>query len=141
EDESCQCDLTVTNESEDTEEDVELQIEESRLNLNMAKQSSKEEQHIHVSVRIRPNNPSEYETKSFLEVLSKKEILSKTTYNQKRYVFDRVFDSHSSQQEVYTSIVSPLIPEVIGGYNCTVFAYGQTGTGKTYTMEGVHDKE
>ena len=30
----------------------------------------------------------------------------------------------------------PLINEVISGYNCTVFAYGQTGTGKTFTMEG-----
>ncbi|GJQ83392.1 hypothetical protein Trydic_g18497, partial [Trypoxylus dichotomus] len=108
----------------------------------MAKQSSKEEQHINVYVRIRPNNPSENETKtSFLEVLSKKELLSKNNYNQKRYVFDRVFDCHSSQQEVYSCIVSPLIPEVIAGYNCTVFAYGQTGTGKTYTMEGLHDKD
>ncbi|KAI4463904.1 kinesin-like protein kif11 [Holotrichia oblita] len=106
----------------------------------MAKQSSKEEQNINVFVRIRPNNPVENEAKT-LEVLSKKEILSKTTYNQKRYVFDRVFDCHSSQQEIYNAVVSPLIPEVISGYNCTVFAYGQTGTGKTYTMEGFHDQD
>lgn len=32
--------------------------------------------------------------------------------------------------------MAPLIAEVLLGYNCTVFAYGQTGTGKTYTMEG-----
>lgn len=89
---------------------------------------------------FRPNNPVENEAKS-LEVLSKKEILSRTTYNQKRYVFDRVFDCHSSQQEIYNAVVSPLIPEVISGYNCTVFAYGQTGTGKTYTMEGFHDQD
>ena len=30
----------------------------------------------------------------------------------------------------------PIISEVLAGYNCTVFAYGQTGTGKTFTMEG-----
>jgi len=42
----------------------------------------------------------------------------------------------SQQLEVYKSIVHPLIDEVLAGYNCTVFAYGQTGTGKTYTMEG-----
>lgn len=90
----------------------------------------------------RPIDALENENKlPVLEVLSKKEILSKHHYNQKRYVFDRVFDCHSSQQEVYNSIVSPLIPEVIGGYNCTVFAYGQTGTGKTYTMEGIHDRD
>jgi hypothetical protein len=33
-------------------------------------------------------------------------------------------------------VVAPLIGQVMQGYNCTVFAYGQTGTGKTYTMEG-----
>lgn len=40
------------------------------------------------------------------------------------------------QVDVYKSVVQPLINEVISGYNCTVFAYGQTGTGKTFTMEG-----
>lgn len=34
-------------------------------------------------------------------------------------------------------MVNPLLEEVLAGYNCTVFAYGQTGTGKTFTMEGV----
>jgi kinesin family protein 11 len=34
------------------------------------------------------------------------------------------------------SVVHPIISEVLAGYNCTVFAYGQTGTGKTFTMEG-----
>lgn len=34
------------------------------------------------------------------------------------------------------SVVHPVIKEVLAGYNCTVFAYGQTGTGKTFTMEG-----
>lgn len=38
--------------------------------------------------------------------------------------------------EVYQQVVSPLIQEVLCGYNCTVFAYGQTGTGKTHTMVG-----
>jgi kinesin family member 11 len=33
-------------------------------------------------------------------------------------------------------MVAPLVEEVLAGYNCTVFAYGQTGTGKTYTMIG-----
>lgn len=38
--------------------------------------------------------------------------------------------------DVYRAVVNPLIDEVLSGYNCTVFAYGQTGTGKTFTMEG-----
>lgn len=40
------------------------------------------------------------------------------------------------QVDVYHDVVSPLIEEVLAGYNCTVFAYGQTGTGKTHTMVG-----
>jgi len=38
--------------------------------------------------------------------------------------------------EVYRHVVEPLLEEVLQGYSCTVFAYGQTGTGKTFTMEG-----
>ena len=41
-----------------------------------------------------------------------------------------------SKVDVYKQVVTPLIPQVLEGYDCTVFAYGQTGTGKTYTMEG-----
>lgn len=37
---------------------------------------------------------------------------------------------------MYDQAVSPIVYEVLEGYNCTIFAYGQTGTGKTYTMEG-----
>lgn len=44
--------------------------------------------------------------------------------------------AHDFQIDVYSSVVSPLLEEVLAGYNCTVFAYGQTGTGKTFTMEG-----
>jgi kinesin family protein 11 len=40
------------------------------------------------------------------------------------------------QIDVYRSVAHPIISEVLAGYNCTVIAYGQTGTGKTFTMEG-----
>jgi kinesin family protein 11 len=40
------------------------------------------------------------------------------------------------QKEVYDLAIAPAVQDVVHGYNCTVFAYGQTGTGKTYTMEG-----
>ena len=36
----------------------------------------------------------------------------------------------------YPGVAASTVEEVLQGYNCTVFAYGQTGTGKTYTMEG-----
>lgn len=37
---------------------------------------------------------------------------------------------------MYQTAISPIVTEVLEGFNCTIFAYGQTGTGKTYTMEG-----
>lgn len=41
--------------------------------------------------------------------------------------FDRVYGPESTQIDIYTDVVAPLIREVLNGYNCTVFAYGQTG--------------
>ncbi|KAA8498582.1 Kinesin-like protein KIF11 [Porphyridium purpureum] len=59
--------------------------------------------------------------------------------SQRKYQFDRVFGPESTQQEVYDYVAAPIVEEVLQGYNCTVFAYGQTGTGKTHTMEGQKD--
>ncbi|XP_010253418.1 PREDICTED: kinesin-like protein KIN-5D isoform X2 [Nelumbo nucifera] len=52
------------------------------------------------------------------------------------FVFDKVFGPASQQKDLFDQAVSPIVNEVLEGYNCTIFAYGQTGTGKTYTMEG-----
>uniref|UniRef100_A0A6N2KYN2 Kinesin motor domain-containing protein n=1 Tax=Salix viminalis TaxID=40686 RepID=A0A6N2KYN2_SALVM len=42
----------------------------------------------------------------------------------------------AQQRSIYDQAIAPIVDEVLEGFNCTVFAYGQTGTGKTYTMEG-----
>ncbi|XP_013195274.2 kinesin-like protein KIF3A [Amyelois transitella] len=52
------------------------------------------------------------------------------------YAYDAVFDSNTSQMDIYVQTASPIVEEVLKGYNGTIFAYGQTGTGKTYTMAG-----
>ncbi|CAL9138541.1 unnamed protein product [Musa acuminata var. zebrina] len=52
------------------------------------------------------------------------------------FVFDKVFGPASKQKDLFHQAISPIVNEVLEGYNCTIFAYGQTGTGKTYTMEG-----
>lgn len=46
---------------------------------------------------------------------------------------------YTTQEELFTTTVTPIIDEMLDGYNCTLFAYGQTGTGKTHTMEGALD--
>jgi len=52
------------------------------------------------------------------------------------FTFDNVFTAFSTQEEVFNATLQPMIRDVMKGYESTIFAYGQTGTGKTHTMEG-----
>uniref|UniRef100_A0A8D3BYM2 Kinesin-like protein n=1 Tax=Scophthalmus maximus TaxID=52904 RepID=A0A8D3BYM2_SCOMX len=54
----------------------------------------------------------------------------------KPYVFDRVLPPNTSQEQVYDQCAKQIVKDVLGGYNGTIFAYGQTSSGKTHTMEG-----
>lgn len=53
-----------------------------------------------------------------------------------RFMFDRVFDHESTNRDVFEHTTKTIVEGVLGGYNCTVFAYGATGAGKTFTMLG-----
>ena len=53
-----------------------------------------------------------------------------------RFTFDAIFDMDSLQEDVYNISAKQAVQSVLEGYNSTIFCYGQTGTGKTYTMEG-----
>ncbi|TRY95241.1 hypothetical protein DNTS_023082 [Danionella cerebrum] len=60
----------------------------------------------------------------------------------KPYVFDRVFQSNTTQEQVYNACAQKIVKDVLEGYNGTIFAYGQTSSGKTHTMEGnLHDSD
>lgn len=50
--------------------------------------------------------------------------------------FDRVFDMKASQKDIYDVAAKPIIDSVLEGFNGTIFAYGQTSSGKTFTMQG-----
>ena len=52
------------------------------------------------------------------------------------FAFDHAYDAGSTQAEVYETTAQPVVESCLQGYNATMFAYGQTGTGKTYTMDG-----
>uniref|UniRef100_A0A673KJR9 Kinesin-like protein n=1 Tax=Sinocyclocheilus rhinocerous TaxID=307959 RepID=A0A673KJR9_9TELE len=99
---------------------------------------------IQVVVRCRPFNTVERKSASHTVVecdQNRKEVIVRTggatdKAARKAYTFDMVFGPSAKQIDVYRSVVCPILDEVIMGYNCTVFAYGQTGTGKTFTMEG-----
>lgn len=57
-----------------------------------------------------------------------------TGQDTKTYKLDHVFGPEADQSMVYDEVVAPMLSEVIAGMNCTIFAYGQTGTGKTWVL-------
>eukprot|EP01028_Stygiella_incarcerata_P002469 TRINITY_DN1462_c0_g1_i1.p1 TRINITY_DN1462_c0_g1~~TRINITY_DN1462_c0_g1_i1.p1 ORF type:complete len:1090 (-),score=371.85 TRINITY_DN1462_c0_g1_i1:233-3502(-) len=100
---------------------------------------------IKVCVRFRPFNKRE-------EKLGKCDKMYKitedvrldvvgTSYMNHTFFYDRVFDMDSRQDEVYEYSSRGCIVDVLSGYNGTIFAYGQTGAGKTFSMMGVLDAE
>ncbi|XP_062964378.1 centromere-associated protein E isoform X2 [Cynocephalus volans] len=99
-----------------------------------------EEGAVAVCVRVRPLNSRE-------EALGEATQISWKTDNNaiyqvdgsKSFNFDRVFYSDETTKNVYEEIAAPIIDSAIQGYNGTIFAYGQTASGKTYTMMGSED--
>ncbi|MFS7935558.1 putative plus-end-directed kinesin ATPase [Helianthus anomalus] len=98
---------------------------------------------VQVVVRCRPLNADEEKLHTPVVVTcaeNKREVCAVQNIANKQidrsFVFDKVFGPKSQQRDLYHSAVSPIVFEVLEGYNCIIFAYGQTGTGKTYTMEG-----
>ncbi|XP_065343491.1 kinesin-like protein Klp61F isoform X2 [Cloeon dipterum] len=99
-------------------------------------------ENILVYARVRPMNEKErLERKNMnvVELKSNREVVVRDRANHtltRTFAFDRAFGPTSKQVDVYKAVAQPMIAEVLEGYNCTIFAYGQTGTGKTFTMEG-----
>jgi len=99
---------------------------------------------IKVAVRCRPLLPSD---KGGLQTRVKMSVKDNWVevqgeYKKKKktkYTFDFVYPHHTTQEHLFQTSIAPIIDDVIQGFNCTVFAYGQTGTGKTFTMEGSKD--
>ncbi|XP_031246053.1 kinesin-like protein KIF11 [Mastomys coucha] len=109
-----------------------------------SKKKEEKGKNIQVVVRCRPFNLAERKANAHSVVEcdhTRKEVSVRTAgltdkTSRKTYTFDMVFGASTKQIDVYRSVVCPILDEVIMGYNCTIFAYGQTGTGKTFTMEG-----
>uniref|UniRef100_A0A3Q0KEE7 Kinesin-like protein n=1 Tax=Schistosoma mansoni TaxID=6183 RepID=A0A3Q0KEE7_SCHMA len=64
---------------------------------------------------------------------------AKPNDDPKRFRFDAVYDENSKQKDLYDETFRDLINSVLDGFNGTIFAYGQTGTGKTFTVQGLQD--
>ena len=97
---------------------------------------------VKVAIRVRPMNKHEKEENSILcvEVDPSNNTVSVSNKKSiKTFPFDYVYGMDSTQREVYDQVAFPIVDSIFQGYNGTVFAYGQTGCGKTFTMMGIVD--
>ena len=142
-----------TNNSNNTNNNIDIKNKlslTSKLNSNLGEKS----QNVKVFIRFRPSN--ELET-SLLQnnygwlvpkFISQKQlgIYTKNTYeynsptneipNNYIFSYDKVFSPNSNQSEIYTNVGKRIVEDIMAGYNGTIFAYGQSGSGKTFTMYG-----
>ncbi|EAN88628.1 OSM3-like kinesin, putative, partial [Trypanosoma cruzi] len=106
----------------------------------MGKKTSKAAENIKVLVRCRPLNEKEelQGYKSCVDVdLTEHTVTVKSLVGEPdRWTFDAVINNTFSQRDIFTQFIRPLVDSVLEGYNATVFAYGQSGSGKTHTMSG-----
>ncbi|TYI57805.1 hypothetical protein E1A91_D11G307800v1 [Gossypium mustelinum] len=97
---------------------------------------------IRVFCRCRPLNQAEIAngSSSVVEFDSSQdtELQIVSSDSKKQFKFDHVFRPEESQEAVFAR-TKPIVTSVLDGYNVCIFAYGQTGTGKTFTMEGTPD--
>eukprot|EP00249_Psilotum_nudum_P014072 c24649_g2_i1 orf=565-3339(-) len=95
---------------------------------------------VRVAVRLRPRNAEELVADAdFADCVElqpelKRLKLRKNNWDCETYQFDEVLTETASQKRVYEVVAKPVVESVLEGYNGTIMAYGQTGTGKTFTL-------
>ncbi|MCL4131853.1 UNVERIFIED_CONTAM: hypothetical protein GTU68_033139 [Idotea baltica] len=62
--------------------------------------------------------------------------LSKKNHKEQKFIFERIFDPSSTNDQIFETTTKDIVDTILNGYNCSVFAYGATGSGKTFTMLG-----
>lgn len=110
-------------------------------------QQDNKQSNILVAVRIRPRSQQEVESNAEEKVRATSnvvvvddpaaesdDILKRRRSKPRKFAFDQVLGGECEQQEVYEKTTKNLVPTALDGFNSTVFAYGATGSGKTYTV-------
>ncbi|XP_032415555.1 kinesin-like protein KIF18A [Xiphophorus hellerii] len=115
--------------------------------------------HVKVVVRVRPTNdsekrencrnvvqvvdnhmlifdPKEEDMSCFGSQRVRNRTINKRANKDLKFVFDHIFDENSTQLDIFENTTKGVLDGVMNGFNCTVFAYGATGAGKTHTMLG-----
>ncbi|CAI4210701.1 unnamed protein product [Parascedosporium putredinis] len=93
---------------------------------------------IKVVARFRPQNRIELDSggKPIVAFQGDDTCVLESRDAQGTFTFDRVFDMSCKQADIFDFSIRPTVDDILNGYNGTVFAYGQTGAGKSYTMMG-----
>ena len=112
---------------------------------------TRSEECVRVVVRCRPLSSKEKSQGHFKIIDIDSKSCSVTINNPKAnktdetgrrvFTYDSAYDDDAKQEDLYEENFRSLVNSVLNGFNGTIFAYGQTGTGKTFTMEGVRNDE
>lgn len=134
-------------------EDTQTPTQTQRTSGNTSSKKNARSESVKVAVRCRPMSQSENERGCTTVVdVDPEYSCVRVTQNPdakdgpggsrpQRFTFDYVYPSNTTQAQVFNETAKPIVDSVLQGYNGTIFAYGQTGTGKTHTMEGVVGNE
>ncbi|XP_051113873.1 kinesin-like protein NACK2 [Andrographis paniculata] len=101
------------------------------------------EENILATVRMRPLSSKELAAYDLVawDIVDENTIISKNLYHERNagssYTFDKVFDPMCSSRKVYEEGARDVALSALNGINATIFAYGQTSSGKTFTMRGI----
>ena len=130
-------------------------MNESIIEEEYIKEVKDSTNNIIVAVRVRPLSELEIRknAKKVIQVLDNNLLVlldpkieylniegARTRSKEKKYAFDVVLSEEASQEQVFEKTTEFLIDGIVNGYNASVFAYGPTGTGKTYTIIGESEK-
>uniref|UniRef100_A0A182JUF4 Kinesin motor domain-containing protein n=1 Tax=Anopheles christyi TaxID=43041 RepID=A0A182JUF4_9DIPT len=95
---------------------------------------------VKVSIKVRPLIKREKDSKLVSQWRIRENTIATIDGNGDPYVFDHIFDETVSTRQLFDTVCRPVILSALNGINGTIFAYGQTSSGKTYTMIG-NDRE
>lgn len=124
-------------------------IPKNSINLNLDENLNPKSTKVKVVARFRPiNSVEDVKYNDYIQLIGRDNICIKynniTTvdvndnsgYSKNSFTLDRVFDPQITQELFYDEVIQETIADVLKGVNGTVFAYGQSGSGKTFTMYG-----
>ena len=107
------------------------------MNSSSNSDASNRQDSVRVVCRVRPQNDLEIRSGGLncLNLQAANAVEMDYDGGLFNFPYDRVFASSISQKDVFDYVGAPIIQEIFSGYNSTIIAYGQTSSGKTYTME------